>query len=56
VDTSPETNTEQALAKAVSGKVSEQAVYGFLSKRRDMTTGLAWHLLKAVKLEIKPKE
>lgn len=44
------------LAKAVAGKVSQQAVYGFLAGKRDMTSGLVIHLLEACGLEIRPKE
>lgn len=44
-----------ALANAVAGKVSQQAVYGFLAGKRDMTSGLVIHLLHAAGLEIRPK-
>lgn len=44
-----------ALANAVSGKVSQQAVYGYLAGKRDMTSGLVMHLLDAAGLEVRPK-
>lgn len=48
--------TAYRLAKELSGKVSEQAVYAYVAGRRDITTKFLPHVLAALGLEIRVKE
>jgi hypothetical protein len=45
-----------AVAKAVRGKMSAQAVYDYLSGRKELSSNRIVHLLAVLRLEIRPKE